>query len=38
VGEKLGMDPRIGQSVCYGLGCEPFFLETVDPFNSIDIS
>jgi hypothetical protein len=24
-GEKLGMDPRIGQPTCYGLCREPFF-------------
>jgi hypothetical protein len=28
-GEKLGMDPRIGQPVCYGFCWEPFFSETV---------
>jgi hypothetical protein len=36
VGEKLGMDPWIGQSAWCGLGQEPFFLEVVDPFNSVD--
>jgi hypothetical protein len=30
------MDPRIGQSLCCGLCQEPFFLGTVDLFNSID--
>jgi hypothetical protein len=26
IGEKLGMDPWIGQPVCCGSGWEPFFL------------
>jgi hypothetical protein len=26
MGGKLGVDPQIGQSVCCGLGQEPFFL------------
>jgi hypothetical protein len=38
VGEKLGMDPRIGQPVCCGLGREPFFSGAVDLFNSVDNS
>jgi hypothetical protein len=38
VGEKLGTDPRIGQSACYGLGWEPFFSGAVDLLNSIDDS
>jgi hypothetical protein len=37
-GEKLGMDPRIGQMMCGGLGREPFFSEAVDPFNSVNDS
>jgi hypothetical protein len=36
VGEKLGTDPRIDQSACYGLGREPFFSGMVDLFNSVD--
>jgi hypothetical protein len=29
LGEKMGTNPRIGQSSCCGLGQEPFFLGTV---------
>jgi hypothetical protein len=36
VGEKLGTDPRIGQSVRCGLCREPFFSGIVDLFKSID--
>jgi hypothetical protein len=36
MGEKLGMEPRISQLVCCGLGREPFFYGAVDPFNSVD--
>jgi hypothetical protein len=36
VGEKLGTDPRTGQSSCCGLGREPFFLRVVDLFKSVD--
>jgi hypothetical protein len=36
MGEKLGMDPWTGQSSCWGLGREPFFLGEVDLFKSID--
>jgi hypothetical protein len=35
-GEKLGMDLRIGQPVCYGLCREPFFSEAVALLNSVD--
>jgi hypothetical protein len=38
VGEKLGTDPRIGQSACYGLCREPFFSGVVDLFKSVDDS
>jgi hypothetical protein len=36
VQEKLGTDPRIGQSVCCGLCQEPFFSGAVYLFKSID--
>jgi hypothetical protein len=36
VGEKLGMDPQIGQPVCGELGSEPFFSGAVDPFNVVN--
>jgi hypothetical protein len=36
IGGKLGMDPQIGQPLCYGLGWEPFFSGVVDPFNPVD--
>jgi hypothetical protein len=36
MGEKLGMDSRTGQSVCCGLGQEPFFSGVVDLFKSVD--
>jgi hypothetical protein len=36
VGEKLGIDPWIGQSSCSGLGQEPFFSRAVDLFKSVD--
>jgi hypothetical protein len=38
VGEKLGMDPWIGQPTCRGLGREPFFLGAVALSNVIDDS
>jgi hypothetical protein len=34
--EKLGMNLRIGQSVCYGLCQEPFFSGAVALLNSVD--
>jgi hypothetical protein len=37
-GEKLSMVPWIGQPTCCGLGREPFFSGTVDPFSSVDDS
>jgi hypothetical protein len=36
MGEKLGMDPQIGQPTCYGLCRELFFSGAVDLFKSID--
>jgi hypothetical protein len=36
VGETLGMDPQIDQSVCCGLCREPFFSGAVDLFKSVD--
>jgi hypothetical protein len=36
VGEKLGMDPRIGWPSCCGLCWEPFFSGAVDLFKSVD--
>jgi hypothetical protein len=36
VGEKLGMDPRIGWPSCCGLCREPFFSGAVDLFKSVD--
>jgi hypothetical protein len=33
VGEKLGMNPRIGRPVSCGLGGELFFSRAVDPFT-----
>jgi hypothetical protein len=36
LGEKLDMDPWIGQSSCYGLGQELFFLGVVALLNSVD--
>jgi hypothetical protein len=36
VGEKLGMDPRIGWPSCCGLCREPFFSGVVDLFKSVD--
>jgi hypothetical protein len=35
-GEKLGIDPWIGQLVCCGLRWEPFFTRTVILLNSVD--
>jgi hypothetical protein len=35
-GEKLGMDPRIGQLSYCGLCREPFFSGAVDLLNSVD--
>jgi hypothetical protein len=35
-GEKLGIDPWIGQPVCCGLRWEPFFTRTVTLLNSVD--
>jgi hypothetical protein len=37
-GEKLGMDPRIGQPVRCGLCQKPFFSGAVGLLNSIDDS
>jgi hypothetical protein len=36
LGEKLGMDPWIGQSSCCGLGREPFFSGAIALLNSVD--
>jgi hypothetical protein len=36
MGEKLGTDPQIGQSMCCGLGREPFFSGIADLFKSVD--
>jgi hypothetical protein len=36
LGEKLGMDPQIGQLACCGLCQEPFFSGAVALLNSID--
>jgi hypothetical protein len=36
MGEKLGADPRIGQSSRCGSGWEPLFLGAVDLFNFVD--
>jgi hypothetical protein len=36
MGEKLGVDPWIGQPSRCGSGREPFFLGAVDLFNSVD--
>jgi hypothetical protein len=36
MGEKLGMDPRIGQLACCGSRQEPFYLGAVDLFNAVD--
>jgi hypothetical protein len=36
VGEKLGMDPRIGRPLCCGLCREPFFSGVVDLFKYVD--
>jgi hypothetical protein len=36
VEEKLGMDQRIGQSVCCGLGRKPFFSGAVALSNTVD--
>jgi hypothetical protein len=35
-GEKLGMDPWIGQPACCGLCREPFFSEAVALLNFVD--
>jgi hypothetical protein len=35
-GEKLGMDPRIGQPACCGLCREPFFSGALALLNSVD--
>jgi hypothetical protein len=35
MGEKLGMDSRIGQSACYRLGLEPFFLGAMALSNAV---
>jgi hypothetical protein len=35
-GEKLGMDPWVGQSVCCGLGRDTFFLGAVALSNDVD--
>jgi hypothetical protein len=35
LGEKPGMDPRIGQPSCWGLCQEPYFSGAVDLFKSI---
>jgi hypothetical protein len=37
-GEKLGIDPRIGQSAYCGLCREPFFLGAVTLSNAVDDS
>jgi hypothetical protein len=36
LGEKLGMDPRIDQPLCYRLDWKSFFLGAVDLSNTID--
>jgi hypothetical protein len=36
MGEKLGMDLRIGQPACCGLCQEPLFSGIVDLFKSVD--
>jgi hypothetical protein len=36
LGEKLGMNPRIGQPSCCGLDREPFFAVAVALLNSVD--
>jgi hypothetical protein len=36
MGEKLGVNPRTGQSACCALGQEPFFSGAVDLFKSVD--
>jgi hypothetical protein len=36
MGEKLCMDPRIGQPTCCRLCLEPFFSGAVDLFKSVD--
>jgi hypothetical protein len=36
LGEKLGMNPCIGQPACCGLCWEPFFLGAVALLNSVD--
>jgi hypothetical protein len=36
MGEKLGMDPRTSQPVCYGLDREPFFSGAVNLFKFVD--
>jgi hypothetical protein len=36
MGEKMGIDPRTGQSACYGLGQEPFLSGAVDLFKFVD--
>jgi hypothetical protein len=36
LGEKLGMDPWIGQPVCCALCREPFFSGAVAPLNFVD--
>jgi hypothetical protein len=36
MGEKLGMDPQIGQPVCCELCQEPFFSGAVDLFKFVD--
>jgi hypothetical protein len=36
LGEKLGMNPRIDQPSCCGLGQEPFFSGAVALLNSVD--
>jgi hypothetical protein len=34
--QKLGMDPRVGQPVCYGLCRELLFSRSVALLNSVD--
>jgi hypothetical protein len=36
MGEKLGIDPWIGQSACCRLGREPFFSRAVALFIAVD--
>jgi hypothetical protein len=36
VGEKLGMDPWVGQLACYGFRQEPFFSVAVSLSNVVD--